>query len=144
MKKLILTIFLVSFFVSDLAFAANSAVALDSLPLTIGGRTSGKVIPVIVTIDTINEDLEIFEPAEGYAVGIVGIELVKTAAFNLTVTNGENTPIILEIPAGGGWSKSVDNNVKFPGNIDESLYFASSVALTAFIVYVVEYKNIQY
>lgn len=124
---------------------ANSSTALTPIKINIGNNARQIVKPYIVNYDTPTEDLTIATPSSTTAsVGIVGIDLVSSTAFNLTVKSGATSRAILQFAANSGWSMSISDKIKLPTSVNEALKFNSDAALPLFTVYILEFEALSF
>lgn len=120
---------------------ANSASAQSQLPIVVSGKFDGTVTPVIVTIDTIDTDLTIFDPDTDKHVGILGIQLVSSTATNITIKSGSTTLTVLQLSANSGFSKNLDGSLMLSTAKGEDLIIQASATPPVFIMYIVEYSR---
>lgn len=132
---------LILMFLAVNVYGANTATETEK-NIVVNGLTDGTVKEVVVTIDTVDTDLTLIDPAAGYSVGLLGAACVESSAANITFKSGTTTKLVAEFGANSGLFKGVSSEVLPLGDVGEDLIIQSSVALPKCVFYLVEYKKL--
>lgn len=111
----------------------------NKLPAITSRRWPGKgVFPVLVSIDTLDEDLTVYTPAAGASAAIVGWQYAVAAAHGLTVKSGATSLVTYQMPANSGRNDAIQGDPIIEGGVGEALKIASSAAIPSMLLYVAE------
>ena len=120
---------------------ANQAVKLGTIAYPFANKASGPLRAHLIAIvyDTIDEDLEIYQPAANKHCGIACCDLITENDATFYFKTGSMTLSTPPVSSTGGYSKSLDDSIMLPCLVGDAFIFKSSSTLASAVFYMVEF-----
>lgn len=116
---------------------ANTAVARTPLKADLYGATA--VTPVVCVIDTPDSYLTVYTPASDSQAAIVGIWYAEAGSHLLTIGNGAEDDVGLEMPINSGIIHGLFEGILYLGQPGKALRIKSNAAISGpMLFYVIE------
>ena len=122
---------------------ANAATAQTAIPVIIPDSDITKVVPVVITVDTVDSDIIILSPAAGKHAALLGLQYAESDAHTLTIKDQGTTLVTYQLAADKGFSVPISKQpMHVTGEGNDLIFSVGTAVVSTMVAYVAEFDTL--